>query len=131
MRKINPGESMDAEGLPEVEDHPPGIDVELAQESMMVPRDHPVAAGDDPAYPTTAEEERRCESVADRAARENPAASASEMGVGGGVQGSHAMAPDAQARGDQDRETGVPTDPGVARSAEEAAVHIRSDADDL
>lgn len=125
MRNTNPGESMDAEGLPEVEDRPPGIDVELEQEGMMPPRDHPLAVGDDPAYPTTGAEERAVESVADRAARENPDFGADELGVGGSVQGSHAVEVD-----DSREETPVPVDPGSALSAEEAAVHVRSDADD-
>lgn len=122
---------MDAEGLPDLEGHPPGIDVELDEEGVMVPRDHPIAAGDDPAYATTAAEDRSVEGVAERAARENPDAGAAELGVGGGVQGSHATAPDAQTRGEQEFETGIPADTEVARSAEEAAVHERSDADDL
>lgn len=126
MRNTNPGESMDAEGLPELEGRPPGIDVELEQEGAMVPRDHPVAAGDDPAYPTTQAEDRAVEGVPERAARENPDFGASEMGVGGGVQGSHAVTTD-----DADDETSIPSDPSAARTAEEAAVHVRSDADDL
>ncbi len=126
MKNTNPGESMDAEGLPELEDRPPGIDVELDQESMMVPRDHAIAAGDDPAYPTTQAEERTVEGVAQRAARENPDFGAEELGVGGGVQGSQAVTTD-----DADEETSIPPDPSAARTSEEAAVHVRSDADDL
>lgn len=126
MRNTNPGESLDAEGLPELEGHPPGIDVELDQETLMAPRDHPAAVGDDPAYPNTAAEDRALEGVPERAARENPDFGASELGVGGGVQGSHAVATD-----DTGQETSIPPDPGAARTAEEAAVHIRSDADDL
>lgn len=126
MRKTNPRESMDAEGLPELEDRPPGIDVELEQEGMMAPRDHPIAAGDDPAYPTTAAEDRSVEGVAEWAARENPDFGAAELSVGGGVQGSHRVVTD-----DQAQETGLPPDPDAARSSEEAAVHVRSDADDL
>jgi hypothetical protein len=38
----------------------------------MAPRDYPIAAGDDPAYPVTAAEERTGESLGDRAARESP-----------------------------------------------------------
>lgn len=126
MRNTNPGENMDAEGLPEVEDRPPGIDVELEEEAMMVPRDHPVAVGDDPAYPTTAAEDRAVEGVAERATRENPDTGAVELGVGGGVQGSRAVASD-----DTREETGLPPDPGASRSSEEAAVHLRSDTDDI
>lgn len=126
MRNTNPGESMDAEGLPELEDRPPGIDVETEQEGMMVPRDHPIAAGDDPAYPTTQAEDRAVEGVAERAARENPDFGAEELGVGGGVQGAHAVRTD-----DTGEETSIPPDPEAARTAEEAAVHVRSDADDI
>src|SRR5579875_1951831 len=108
----NPGESMDAEGLPELEDHPPGIDVDLDQETLMVPRDHPIAVGDDPAYPTTAAEERTGEGVADRAERENPDFGAQELGVGGGVQGRKARPGGAGAGGRHDREeTSLPSDP--------------------
>lgn len=126
MRNTNPGESMDAEGLPELEDRPPGIDVELEQEGMMAPRDHPLAVGDDPAYPTTAAEDRAVEGVAERAARENPDFGSEELGVGGSVQGAHAVGTD-----EAGNETTIPADPGAARAAEEAAVHVRSDADDL
>lgn len=38
MRNTNPSESMEVEGLPDLEDHPPGIDVELDEDSLMVPR---------------------------------------------------------------------------------------------
>jgi hypothetical protein len=138
MRNTNPAESMEAEGLPELEDHPPGMDIELDQESMTVPRDHPIAAGDDPAYATTAAEERAPAGVAARAARENPDVGASELGVGGGVQGSHAVAADDAGQivrlGD-----GISGDDGLAEppedaadlAAEEAAVHVRPDVDDL
>lgn len=125
MKNSNPGESMDAEGLPELEGRPPGIDAELEQEAMMVPRDHPIAVGDDPAYPTTRAEERRPEGVAERAARENPDAGAEELGVGGGVQGAAAVATD-----DRTDETSLPADAGASRSSEESAVHVRSDDDD-
>jgi len=126
MRNTNPDESPDAEGLPDLEGHPPGMDVELDQESMMVPRDHPVAAGDDPAYPTTAAEERLPEGVVERAARENPDFGAEELGVGGGIQGARARRAD-----DTLLETDLPADAGMAFSAEEAAVRVRSDADEL
>ena len=72
MRDTNPCEDLDAEGTAEIEDRAPGMDVELDEESTMAPRDYPIAAGDDPAYPVTVAEERMGESVADRAAREIP-----------------------------------------------------------
>jgi hypothetical protein len=72
MPDTNAHENLDAEGTSEIEDRAPGMDVELDEESTMAPRDYPIAAGDDPAYPVTAAEERRRESVAERAARESP-----------------------------------------------------------
>lgn len=122
MRDTNPAESLDAEGIPDLEGRPPGIDVELEQEQLMPPRDHPIAAGDDPAYATTQAEERAVEGVAERAARENPDFGAEELGVGGGVQGASAVEVD-----DATDQVAVPADPGSALSAEEAAVHVRSD----
>ena len=69
----NPEESAPGEGLPDhTQDLPPGKDIETAEEARMMPRDHSVAAGSDPAYPVTAEEQRRPESPADRQAREEP-----------------------------------------------------------
>lgn len=125
MKNTDPAESMDAEGMPELEERPPGIDVELDQDSTMVPKDHPIAVGDDPAYPNTLAEERSPEGVGERAERENPDVGA-EMGVGGGVQGRHAVTTD-----DRRDETAIPPDPGMAHSAEEAAVHTRGDDDEL
>jgi len=78
MDDVNPDESLDAEGIPgDLMDSPPGIDVETDSEGMMAPRDHSIAAGSDPAYPNTAAEAGRPESVALRAAREEP-----EVGAG-------------------------------------------------
>lgn len=69
----NPTESLEDEGMPgELFEEPPGIDIETESEGMMAPREHSLATGTDPAYPTTAEENRRPESVAERAAREQP-----------------------------------------------------------
>lgn len=126
MKDSNPGEEMEAEGLPPLEDRPPGIDVDLDQDSIMPPRDHPIAVGDDPAYATTPAEERSIEGVAERAAREDPDVGAEELGVGGSVQALHAVR-----RDDAAGETSVPPDPGSALSAEEAAVHVRGDIDGL
>ncbi|MDA8296161.1 MAG: hypothetical protein M0004_06180 [Actinomycetota bacterium] len=68
----NPTESLDDEGMPDLYDQPPGIDVETEQEGMMPPAEHSIATGSDPAYPNTPAEERRGETVAERAARELP-----------------------------------------------------------
>ena len=90
MTDRNPAESLDAEGMADVEDLPPGVDVETEQEGMFAPRDEPLAAGDDPAYPVTAAEDRTVEGVAERAERETPDAGAAELDVGGGVPGTEA-----------------------------------------
>lgn len=71
-RDENPTENLDAEGMPDLYDQPPGIDLETEQEGMMAPAEHSIATGSDPAYPNTPSEERRPESVAERAARELP-----------------------------------------------------------
>ena len=69
----NRDESAVEEGLPDqTQDLPPGKTVETAEEARMMPRDHSIAAGSDPAYPVTAEEQRRPESPSDRRAREEP-----------------------------------------------------------
>lgn len=69
----NPEESAVEEGLPDhAQDFPPGKTIETSEEARMVPRDHSIAAGSDPAYPVTAEEQRRGESPSDRHAREEP-----------------------------------------------------------
>lgn len=73
MRDPNPEESLDAEGIPgDLFDPPPGIDIETGLEGLIAPRDHSIAAGSDPAYPVTAAENGRPESVAARADRELP-----------------------------------------------------------
>ena len=69
----NREESAVGEGLPDqTQDLPPGKTVETAEEARMMPRDHSIAAGSDPAYPVTAEEQRHPESASDRHAREEP-----------------------------------------------------------
>src|SRR5579875_1173220 len=102
MKDSNPTEDMEAEGLPpELEDHPPGIDVETDPDTMFAPRDYPIAAGQDPAYPITAEDQRAGETVADRARREEPDVGASELGVGGGVPGGERAGPRVDSSGAQ------------------------------
>lgn len=59
----------DAEGIPDLEEQPPGIDAETAEEGSFPPRDHPLAVDD---WGTTAREEQLGESLAQRAAREEP-----------------------------------------------------------
>ncbi len=74
MPDSNPTESAAVEGLPdEVQDTVPGKDVETLEEgARLLPRDHSIAAGSDPAYPVTVHEQVTGESVAERAASETP-----------------------------------------------------------
>lgn len=69
----NPEDSAPHEGLPDLaQDYPPGKDIDTAEEARMMPRDHSVAAGSDPAYPLTGEEQRHPETPSERHAREEP-----------------------------------------------------------
>ena len=136
MPDSNPSENLDAEGIPDLEEAPPGYDIELNEEGVMAPRDHSVAAGSDPAYPVTAAEERMPESVAARARRENPEFGRGDLGrdeeesVAGRL-----FEPDSDVDelDETAEEVGELGERGGALSAEEAAVHVTSEdvADDL
>jgi hypothetical protein len=134
MPNTNPGESLDAEGIPDIESAPPGKDIETSDEGMMAPRDHPIAAGVDPAYATTASEERVGESVAARAAREEP--DFGERVEAADTIGARLMQPDSDVdpRDDTaDEVADVVEDEQRAPTAEEAAMHVVSEdaADDM
>ena len=134
MSNTNPEESLDAEGIPDTESAPPGKDVETSDEGMMAPRDHPIAAGADPAYATTAAEERTPESVAARARREEP--DFGEAPAPDSAIGAQLMAPDSdvEPRDDTaDEVADLVLDDERAPSAEEAAMHVVSEdaADDM
>ena len=143
MRDPNPKESLDAEGIPgDLFDAPPGIDVETDSEGVIAPRDHSIAAGSDPAYPVTAAENERPESVAARAARELPEVGEAprvrhneDTPVATGDEGY--LAPDLDANLDdvEDEEVANSAEGEGSRaySPEEAAMHLVSEdaADDL
>lgn len=133
----NPTESLDQEGMPgELFDQPPGIDIETEEEGFVAPREHSLATGSDPAYPNTAREERFPESVAERAAREQP-----DFGSGGGAVDQpervpHLIAPDLDDAGDDDEagEIGEEADDDADEmSPEESAMRVadEDEADDL
>ncbi len=127
------GQSLDAEGIPEMYDAPPGRDIETNEEALMVPRDYPIAAGDDPAYAVTAAEERQQETVAERAAREQPDLAA---GLDDGPLGGQLMAPDSAVDSPDltpEEVALLSEDDAGGLSAEEAAVHLASEeiADDV
>lgn len=118
MREETPATDMEAEGLPETEDQPPGIDIENAVEGMIPPRDRPVAANQ---WGTTAAEEVRGEPLADRVRREQPdVAHADERAVG------RLVAPDGgTGRDDEGTEVAEEEpDDTLGLTAEEAAMHI-------
>jgi hypothetical protein len=72
MADTNPQNSMEAEGIPELEDSPPGHDVDLDEDGLFAPRDRSVAAEGRAGHGVTAAEQRTPETVAERAAREQP-----------------------------------------------------------
>jgi hypothetical protein len=137
MADSNPDEDLDAEGMPEVDEMPPGRDIDTNEEAIMAPRDHSVAAGSDPAYAVTAREERQPESVAARAARENPEVGQGDLGrADEDAAAGRLMDPDS----DIDELDVTSEEVGLAAeddsdglSAEESAVHVVSEdvADDL
>jgi hypothetical protein len=139
MSEYEREQSLDAEGIPEVYDAPPGRDIETDEEAFMVPRDYPVAAGDDPAYAVTAAEDRDRETVAERAAREEPdvgTAVAPEVADAEEPLAGHLMAPDAgvDSFDETPEEVGLPAeDDNSAMGPEEAAVRVTSEdvADDV
>lgn len=143
MTDHNPAESLDAEGIPEVDEQPPGIGTETEHEGLFPPRDEPLAAGGDPAYPVTAAEDRVVEGVAQRAEREEPDTGAAELGAGAGASGSRPAGAPRRAGGtgqliedpgDGDEPgqrprlvAGRPDDDEAAPSGEEAAMEVLDD----
>ena len=109
---------MEAEGLPEVEDQPPGIDVETAVEGMMPPRDYPVAATD---YGTTAAEEAVDEPLSSRVQREQPDVFRADTEPVGRL-----VSPDADTNLDEEAAelADQERDDTGGLTAEEAAMHI-------
>ena len=118
MREEAPPTDMEAEGLPETEDQPPGIDADNAVEGMMPPRDRPVGVT---AWGTTAAEEARGEPLADRVRHEQPDVLHADRPVVGRL-----VAPDAGTAEDAEAEevADEERDDTLGLSAEEAAMHI-------
>ena len=110
---------LEAEGLPAIEDQPPGLEDDYNQvEGMMPPRDYPVAAED---FGITAEEERMQEPLAERVLREEP-------DVMDGLDDSvgRLIEPDQGVAGLDDEATSIASDSADTDglSAEEAAMHV-------
>ncbi len=135
MSDYEADQSLDAEGIPEMYDAPPGRDIETNEEAFMAPRDYPIAAGDDPAYAVTPSEERQQETIAERAAREQPDVGEEALD-GEGPLGGHLIAPDSAVDSPDvtSEEVALLSEDGAGGlTAEEAAVHVASEdiADDV
>ena len=126
------GAALDEEGLPELEEQPPGkILSGDTHEGLVPPRDYPQAVDD---HGTTPGEEARGETLAQRVAREEPEPGAGVPGSDGGdgwdapidEPAGRLVQPDL-GMADLDEtpeELGVATGDAVGLSAEEAAVRI-------
>ena len=112
---------LEAEGLPAIEDQPPGLEDDYNQaEGMMPPRDYPLAVEE---FGITADEERRDEPLADRVRREEP--DVIPVGADEELQG-RLVEPDQGVAGLDHERDAIATDVADADglSAEEAAMHI-------
>lgn len=105
----------EAEGAPPIEDQPPGIDAESAQEGQFPPRDRPVGVNEPQ---VTAAGDRRPETLEERVRREVP----DVVSPGGDDLGDTGRL----VAGDpEDGATGEWQDDRAGLSAEEDAVHTR------
>jgi hypothetical protein len=111
---------IEAEGMPEVDEQPPGVDDETAVEAVVPPWDAPMAAG---GYGTTAAEQLRGESFADRTRREQP-----DVLIGSEPRPGRLVQPDQGWILEPDDEPAEVADEvkedTVGLSAEEAAEHV-------
>ncbi len=129
MSDYEPDQNPEAEGIPEMYDAPPGRDIETNEEALMVPRDYPIAAGQDPTYAVTAAEDRMQETVADRAAREKPEVGEADLDEEAATAG-HLISPDSgvDSADETAEEVGLlAEDDSAALTAEEAAIHVASE----
>jgi hypothetical protein len=110
---------LEAEGIPPIDDAPPGLEDQYNQiEGMMPPGDQPMGATE---FGVTAEEERQQEPLAERVRREEP-----EVSVGTGDVLGRLVEPDQGMVDYDDEESSVASesDDADGLSAEEAAMHI-------
>lgn len=112
---------LEAEGMPAVEDPPPGLEDAYNQvEGIFPPRDRPLGADE---WGTTAEEVRSQEPLADRVLREEPEAFGS--GADDGQVGRLVELDQGVAGRDWERDPlATEVDDTDGMSAEEAAMHI-------
>ena len=112
---------LEAEGIPAIEDPPPGLEDDYNQsEGMMPPRDYPVGAEE---FGITGEEERLREPLADRVLREEPDVMADTLDDG---SIGRLVEPDQGVAGLDTERDAIASESydSDALSAEEAAMHI-------
>jgi hypothetical protein len=112
---------LEAEGIPPIEEQPPGIEGQNEVEGMIPPGDRPKAVED---WGTTSREERLDEPLAERVLREQPERESG--GAGAGQPVGRLVQPDG-GMVDLDREpteVAMETEDDGGLSAEEAAMHI-------
>lgn len=101
----------ESEGLPPLDEQPPGIDDQSAEEGLVLPRDHPIAAEE---WGVTEREQAVPESVRDRVRRERPDV----------AQRAPQDPPGRLVDTPEDGVEGEWADDAAGLSAEEAALHI-------
>jgi hypothetical protein len=109
---------MEAEGIPAIEDNPPGISGQNEVEGAMPPGDEPRGAQD---WGVTAREQETDEPLADRVRREQP-----DREPGGDVPVGRLVQPDAGIVDidTEATEVAMETEDDAGLAAEEAAMHI-------
>lgn len=108
---------LEAEGLPDIEDQPPGITADTMQQGLVPPRDHPQGAEE----PVTPGEQRTPEAVGDRDARLQPEDRRGDPAAPGRlVQPDQGMAGAAH----EESEVAELADDTGGLAAEERAVHV-------
>lgn len=126
MSTRNNGDNdLEAEGVPDLFQSPPGQDVDTDQEGMMAPGDRPGASVD---YGTTAREERTDEPLYQRVRREQPEVGAADLRQAEEEdEASRLVAEedvDVAVTDIEDEAVAAETDDGMGLSAEESAVHV-------
>jgi hypothetical protein len=117
MERQDPAGDLEAEGIPELEDPPPGMEGTGGDyEAMGAPRDQPLASAD---YGTTAREQRVPEPEEIRRRREVP-----DRLTGGRDQPTVGRLVEDDEPADAGLEVAEATDDTLGLSAEEAAMHI-------
>ena len=111
---------LEAEGIPAIEDNPPGIEGQNELEGMIPPGDSPMAVDQ---FGTTAREEQLDEPLADRLRQEQPDV---ELGDDAGRPVGRLVQPDGGMvdLDTEPTEVALESEDDAGLSAEEAAMHI-------